>query len=83
MAHDTDSRPPTTERLALRIGEVADLTGLGRTSVWAAIRRGELRVCRLGPRATRIRMEDLQDFLARATEPGELAPAPAPRRRGR
>jgi excisionase family DNA binding protein len=78
-----DIQPLYGDRLAYRVGEVAELTGLSRTTVWAAIRRQELRVCRIGQRATRVRIQDLHEFLDRAAQSPEDLNVPAPAPRGR
>jgi excisionase family DNA binding protein len=49
-------------KLALRIDEVCDATGLGRTSIYAAIKNGFLRARKCG-RVTIILSSDLERFL--------------------
>ena len=84
IAHDDQTDPRYGDRLALRVGEVAALTGLSRTTIWLEIRREHLRVCRIGQRSTRVLMEDLRDFLEGAAQSPEVPDAPARRgRRGR
>jgi excisionase family DNA binding protein len=48
-----------TGRLWLRVGEAAELVGLGKTTINAAIRRGDLHVARVG-RAVRVPVEELR-----------------------
>lgn len=48
--------------LALSIAEVCKATGIGRTSIFNAIREGKLRAVKLGNR-TLVRAEDLRTFL--------------------
>jgi excisionase family DNA binding protein len=50
------------ERLSFRIAEVCKLTGLGRTTIYAAIKSGALVARRCG-RCTVVLAEDLTDFL--------------------
>jgi excisionase family DNA binding protein len=58
--------PPTpneqTSPYSLAISEVSRRTGIGRTSIFEAIRQGRLRAIKAGSR-TLIRMEDLRAFL--------------------
>jgi hypothetical protein len=49
---------------AYRIADVCKLTGLGRTSVYAAIKSGEL-VARKWNRCTIVLQQDLTDFLTK------------------
>src|SRR5215212_4660399 len=46
------------------ISQAAALLGVSRVSIWRWIRAGRLPVTRLGHRTTRIRREDLEQFLA-------------------
>lgn len=48
--------------LALSIADVCKATGIGRTTIFNAIRDGKLRAVKLGNR-TLIRAEDLKAFL--------------------
>lgn len=48
--------------LTLSVAEVCKTTGIGRTSIFNAIRDGKLRAVKLGNR-TLIRAEDLKAFL--------------------
>jgi hypothetical protein len=57
------SGQPVSPR-AYRIAEVCKLTGLGRTSVYAAIKSGEL-VARKWNRCTIVLQQDLTDFLTK------------------
>jgi excisionase family DNA binding protein len=50
------------DRLALRIRDVCRLTGLGRTTIYAAIKAGDLVARKLG-RRTVILAADLEAFL--------------------
>jgi hypothetical protein len=65
---DTGSQAPAedrcveAERLAFRIADVCRATGLGRTSVYAAIKTGEL-VARKWNRRTVVLAQDLATFL--------------------
>lgn len=70
--------------LAYRVAEVAQLTGLGKTTLWAEIRAGRLPVARISGRCTVVRAADLDAYLERATQPPEVSAGPAPPgRRGR
>lgn len=51
-----------TTALTHSIAEVSKLTGIGRTTLFNAIREGRLRAVKLGNR-TLIRAEDLRAFL--------------------
>ncbi len=57
--HGADAEP-----LSFRIPDVCKLTGLGRTSIYAAIKSGEL-VARRWRRCTVVLQEDLADFLSK------------------
>ena len=66
MATNKDSTTTTSglfQKPAYTIAEVAELLRIHRTSVSRFIRRGELRVSRLGHRTVRITHEALMDFL--------------------
>ncbi|MBZ5588129.1 MAG: helix-turn-helix domain-containing protein [Acidobacteriia bacterium] len=52
------------ERVAYRPKDVIAATGIVRTMIYGAIRRGELRALRLGPRALVIPAENLKAWLA-------------------
>lgn len=47
----------------LKLKTLQDLSGLGKTSLYARISAGELEVVRLGKRCTRIRGSEAQRFL--------------------
>ncbi|MBK7614314.1 MAG: helix-turn-helix domain-containing protein [Burkholderiales bacterium] len=47
----------------LRIQTVQDLAGLGKTSLYARVRTGELKAVHLGKRCTRFRASEVQRFL--------------------
>ena len=47
----------------LKLQTVRDLSGLGKTSLYARIKAGELEVVRLGSRCTRVRASEAQRFL--------------------
>lgn len=55
-------QPMTEQLLTLSIAEVCKATGIGRTSVYAAIKSGQLRAVKFAGR-TLIRTEDLKAFL--------------------
>lgn len=57
-----------TDRLSYSIGEVAELTGLGRTTLYQLIGQGELPSCKVGRRRL-IRAADLEAFLDGAGRP--------------
>ena len=54
--------PPIHDRLLLRINEVAHILGIGRTSVYELVAKGELPVVRIG-RSVRIRLLDLETWV--------------------
>ena len=47
----------------LKLQTVQALTGMGRTSLYARIKAGELAVVRIGSRCTRVRASEAQRFL--------------------
>lgn len=47
----------------LKLQTVQALSGLGKTSLYARIRSGELHVIRLGSRCTRVRASEAQRYL--------------------
>jgi hypothetical protein len=72
---DAEHLPPLT----VTVRRASQLSGLGLTSVWAALRDGRLEAVRVpGTRRTLISYASLARLLTPATNP-----QPAPRRRGR
>jgi excisionase family DNA binding protein len=59
------TQPPA----ALRVGEVARLLGVHRSSVYRAVHRGELRIARLGKRFL-IPAGELERLLGERLRPG-------------
>ena len=59
------------EVLAVRPPEACRLLGVGPTTFWKWVKRGDIRPVRVGPNMTIIPMSELRDFLAR-----NAAPAP-------
>lgn len=51
-----------TEKLAVSIAEAASISGIGRTSLYAAVARGDLSVRKVGRRSL-ILLADLQRWL--------------------
>lgn len=45
-----NSRPQTNERLAYSVAEAAEVAGIGRTKLYAAIKSGDLRSTKKGGR---------------------------------
>ena len=64
----------TTTRLMYKPAEVAARAQVCTRTVMRAIHRGELRASRLGPRAYRIRPEDIDAWIVATT----VLPAPEP-----
>ncbi len=52
------------ERQAISVSELARKLGVSRDTIRASIRRGELKVLRIGKRGLRILIEDLEAYLA-------------------
>lgn len=62
----TSSQPLHAAQIAdalLKIKTLADLSGLGRTTIYSKIKAGELKVVRLGKRCTRVRAGEATRFL--------------------
>lgn len=57
-----DERIPLSERRALRIGEATQYSGLGKTSIYDAIRAGKIEATKIGTRRLVFR-ESLDKFL--------------------
>jgi len=82
--HRESETPATLGRVAYHVAEVAQLTGLGKTTLWAEIREGRLRACRPAARVTLILAADLVSWLERAAQPPDVSMPDALRgRRGR
>jgi excisionase family DNA binding protein len=60
---------PTMERLGLTVPEAAELSSLGQTSIYKAIREGRLRIRKYGTR-TIITRADLASFLESLSDKG-------------
>lgn len=54
--------------LSVRIPQAAQLLGIGRSSVYELIKRGELKTIKIG-RSTLIPMDDLRAFIDRCRSP--------------
>ena len=59
-----DVRPPPQEKIAFTIAEAIGASGIGRTTLYALMKTGELRAIKLG-RKTLIPAQGLYDFLSR------------------
>lgn len=62
----TSTQPLHAAQIAdalLKLQTLQDLSGMGRTSLYARIKAGELQVVRLGSRCTRVRASEAQRFL--------------------
>ena len=53
---------PNPDRLSLSIPEAVQASGLGRTTIYDLIKRGQLPICKVGSR-TLIRLEALDGLL--------------------
>jgi excisionase family DNA binding protein len=62
MPRRQSMRPPLTEKLGLTIAETAELSSLGQTSIYKAIRERRLRIRKFGTR-TIVTRADLTCFL--------------------
>ena len=56
------------ERKLLRVREAAELLGVSKSFLHQLIRQGEIKILSLGPRATRIEPDELDNFIARYRE---------------
>ena len=54
----------------LRVPEAAKILGVSDRTIWSLLDAGDLRRVRLGRRATRISLSDLNAFVERRTEKG-------------
>jgi prophage regulatory protein len=64
--HKRNDQPLHAAQIAgalLKLQTVQSLCGLGKTSLYAKIKAGELMVVRLGRRCTRVRASEAQRFL--------------------
>jgi len=61
-----ERQPETPERTWLTYSEAEGHTGLDRTTLWRAVRRGDLRVGGVG-RAPRFYVGDLDTFMRRGS----------------
>lgn len=57
------------EVLAVRPPEACRLLGVGPTTFWKWVKRGDIRPVRVGPNITMIPMAELRDFLKRNASP--------------
>jgi excisionase family DNA binding protein len=48
----------------VRVGEAAEMLGVSARTAWRMVKAGELRTVKLGPRATRVRVSDVQELVA-------------------
>ena len=79
MAHQAKDRSSADQPLhvsqisdaLLKLRTLQALSGLGRTSLYAKIKAGELKVVRLGKRCTRVRGSEAQRFLKALGAEGE------------
>lgn len=55
------------DRLLLRVGEVAEIMGISRSTAYELIRRGVIPAARVG-RSVRVRPEDLRTLAAKLVE---------------
>jgi len=60
--HESSMLRPAMEKLGLTVPEAAELSSLGQTSIYKAIKEGRLRIRKYGTRTIIIRA-DLQSFL--------------------
>ena len=58
----------TSDRMLLSVEEAADRLGVGRTTMWMLIRRGDIASIHVG-RLRRIEPEALADYIASRREP--------------
>ena len=66
--HAADPRTFGLTKATYTVRETLDLLSIGRTSLYAAMKRGEIRACKFGDK-TLFRANDLAEFLSK------LAPA--------
>jgi excisionase family DNA binding protein len=74
------TKPDWTERLLLRMPEVATILGIGRSTVYELVQRGDLPAVHVG-RAVRIPSAALQRWVEEQTAEAEAISAPLFRRR--
>jgi excisionase family DNA binding protein len=71
VQHDEDD-PSPAPMLAVSVNEAARITGLGRTSIYEAIARGDLHAVKAGTR-TIVLMDSLRTFLVGLPRLGRTA----------
>lgn len=70
-----DEQPLHVAQIAdalLKIQTLQSLSGLGKTSIYARIKAGELEAIRLGKRCTRFRASEVQRFLRELGKGGDV-----------
>lgn len=71
-ASDAPSRSMSGSELVplLSLDDVAGVLGVSRRTIERMVTRGEIPIVRVGPRAIRVRAEDVQEFIRRGLIPG-------------
>ena len=71
-SHFSDELPSWADKF-IPVKVVADLTGLGVTSVWYRVRDGEITPYRIGANKTVFSFREVQDWIAERKQSAQMA----------